>query len=125
MKWRRSTEEATMGCSLILTFALLISTAAANDPFEQAGRDIADFACRTFGLLCPPKRPPRASTEINLASVQVGLTPKPIGYKFVLLASAAGTVSASEEARIRRSALPRLRDIAEGLWSRQAPARSR
>ncbi|MCK1568813.1 hypothetical protein IVB08_33680 [Bradyrhizobium sp. 173] len=107
-----------MGCSLILTLVLFISTVAANDPFEQAGRDIAELACRTFGLFCPPKHQPRTSTEINLASVQVGLTTKPIGYKFVLLASAAGTVSASEEGRIRRSALHELRGIAEGLQSK-------
>src|SRR5262249_46943350 len=53
----------------------------------------------------------KAVYEYDLASVLVGLSPGPVGYKFVLLATLPMAMDASEEAMIRGSIPALIRDI--------------
>lgn len=102
-----------MGCSLALALIILLVPAADTSSF---GKKLEEIMCGVFWCPEPPAPKLRtAPSEIDLASVHVGIGQKPMGYKFVLFASGAGTANASEELRIRRSAIPLLKTIAGDL----------
>jgi hypothetical protein len=63
----------------------------------------------------PPTR--KAVYEYDLASVLVGLSPGPVGYKFVLLATVPASIDPSGEANVRRSIPVIVRDVTAKLQS--------
>ncbi|MCK1622395.1 hypothetical protein IVA98_03875 [Bradyrhizobium sp. 160] len=105
-----------MRCSLLLVLTIVL--AAPNDPVGHFFKEVADSFCKAFNIPCsqPAARPKApAPSEVDLASVLVGMGTRPIGYKFVLSAGVPESTGATEYQKIRRLAAPLLRKITKGL----------
>jgi hypothetical protein len=97
-----------------------------SDEAQNVASDLHDLAekieavlRRTFQFTTPSElkhvATRKAPSEIVFASVLVGLGPKPIGYKFVLLASIPAAMEHTEEMKIRQSVAPVMKKITSNL----------
>jgi len=115
-----------MRCSLVLVGSLAagVSNAGAAGFTSSVGDNLThqfqDVIQRTRPVTAPAQQPAirKAVYESDLASVLVGRSPSPVGYKFVLLATVPAALDPSEETRIRQSIPSLMRGVTANLRSR-------
>ncbi|MCK1374933.1 hypothetical protein [Bradyrhizobium sp. 18] len=81
---------------------------------------VREVVQRKLPVTAPAQQQPtrKAIYEHDLASVLVGLSPRPLGYKFVLLATTPPAMDASEESKIRNFMPMLVKGIASDLQSK-------
>jgi hypothetical protein len=115
-------------CALVFAISTSLAAGMCNAVgagfFDSVSRDLTPAIRNVTQSLHPLTAPSpspatrKAVYEYDLASVLVGLSPGPVGYKFVLLATVPASIDPAEEANIRRSIPTIVRDVTAKLQSK-------